>query len=114
MRQALKPGARLVVLEFSKVTSRAAQPAYAFFQSLWPKVGRWVTGDGSPYQYLVESIDMHPDQETLADMMRDAGLTHVGFNNLMGGAAAIHFGEAPLIQAEPAPESLSDLDPDRQ
>ena len=114
MRQALKPGARLVVLEFSKVTSRAAQPAYAFFQSLWPKVGRWVTGDGSPYQYLVESIDMHPDQETLADMMRDAGLTHVGFNNLMGGAAAIHFGEAPLIQAEPASVSPSDLDPDRQ
>ena len=50
----------------------------------------------------------------VADMMRDAGLTHVGFNNLMGGAAAIHFGEAPLIQAEPAPESPSDLYPDRQ
>ena len=84
MTHALKPGARLVVLEFSKVTSKVAEPAYALFQSLWPKVGQWVTGDGSPYQYLVESIDMHPDQETLADMMRDAGLAHVGFHNLLG------------------------------
>ena len=57
---------------------------------------------------------MHPDQETLADMMRDAGLAHVGFNNLMGGAAAIHFGEAPLHEAESASVSPSNLAPDRQ
>ena len=67
-----------------------------FYQSLWPKVGKWVTGDGSPYQYLVESIDKHPNQETLADMMRNAGLTHVSFNNLLGGAAAIHFEEGRI------------------
>ena len=114
MTQALKPGARLVVLEFSKVTSKVAQPAYTFFQSLWPKVGKWVTGDGSPYQYLVESIDKHPNQETLANMMRNAGLTHVGFNNLLGGAAAIHFGEAPLRKAQSASGSASNPDPERR
>jgi len=54
IRTVLKPGARLVVLEFSKVTSTQLQPAYRFFQSFWPKVGRLVTGDGAPYQYLIE------------------------------------------------------------
>ena len=104
IRTVLKPGARLVVLEFSKVTSAQLEPAYRFFQSLWPKVGRLVTGDGAPYQYLVESIEMHPDQETLAAMMREAGFVNVGFNNLMGGSAAIHYGEAPLsTSTEPSP-----------
>ena len=114
MTHALKPGARLVVLEFSKVTSKVAEPPNALLHSLWPKEGQWVTGDVSPYQYLVESIDMHPDQETLADMMRDAGLAHVGFHNLLGGAAAIHFGEAPLHQTESASESSANHDVERQ
>lgn len=108
IRRVLKPGARLVVLEFSKVTSAQLAPAYEMFQSLWPKVGRLVTGDGAPYQYLVESIAMHPDQETLAGMMREAGFVNVGFNNLLGGSAAIHFGEAPLsTEADSAPAPAS-------
>jgi demethylmenaquinone methyltransferase/2-methoxy-6-polyprenyl-1,4-benzoquinol methylase len=100
MCQALKPGCRVVILEFSTLQHPSLAPAYKAFSALWPKVGRWVTGDGAPYEYLVESIAMHPDQETLADMMRAAGFVGVGYDNLLGGVAALHYGEAPLTASE--------------
>ena len=96
MRLALKPGGRLVILEFSKLTHPGLAPLYQKFSGLWPKVGQWITGDASPYQYLVESIAMHPDQETLKSMLQTAGFAGVGYDNLLGGVAAIHYGEAPF------------------
>jgi len=92
MTRVLKPGGRVLVLEFSKPTIPALQKAYDVYSRLWPKVGRWVTGDQDSYQYLVESIQVHPDQETLKEMMEHAGLVNCEYYNLMGGIAAIHKG----------------------
>ncbi len=105
MCKALKPGGRLVILEFSKLTHPALEPLYQSFSGLWPKVGQWLTGDGSPYQYLVESIAMHPDQATLKTMLQTAGFVGVGYDNVLGGIAAIHYGDAPLqdIQTQTSP-----------
>ena len=102
MRKALKPGGRMVILEFSKLTNPALAPLYQNFSGLWPKIGQWITGDGSPYQYLVESIAMHPDQETLKVMLQSAGFVGVGYDNLLGGIAASHYGEAPFQAAATA------------
>jgi len=107
MRKALKPGCRAVILEFSTLAHPALVPAYQKFSTIWPKLGQWITGDAAPYQYLVESIAMHPDQETLAGMMREAGFVGVGFDNLLGGVAALHYGEAPLPNSpKPATKSM--------
>jgi len=105
IRAALIPGARLVILEFSKLQIPALVPAYNAFSSIWPKVGQWLTGDAAPYQYLIESIAMHPDQETLASMMREAGFVGVGYSNLGGGVAAMHYGEAPMPGAASTSQS---------
>lgn len=94
----LKPGGRLVILEFSKPQNDLVRNAYSAFQEFWPKVGKAVTGDEDSYRYLVESIEMHPDQETLADMMRDAGFDRVGYENLVNGITAIHTGMKPRPQ----------------
>jgi demethylmenaquinone methyltransferase/2-methoxy-6-polyprenyl-1,4-benzoquinol methylase len=91
----LKPGGKLVILEFSKPQSPIMKSAYKGFQRLWPKIGNLVTGDTDSYQYLVESIEMHPDQRTLAGMMENAGFARVRFNNLINGVAAIHEGIKP-------------------
>lgn len=89
----LKPGGRLLVLEFSKPRNPMLSKAYdAYSFRALPLIGRAVTGDPDSYQYLAESIRMHPDQDTLKSMMEDAGLDRVRFHNLTGGIVALHRG----------------------
>jgi demethylmenaquinone methyltransferase/2-methoxy-6-polyprenyl-1,4-benzoquinol methylase len=89
----LRPGGRFFCLEFSRVTVAALRPVYdAWSFQVLPRLGSRVAGDAGSYQYLAESIRMFPDQETLAGMMRDAGLRQVTVRNLSGGIAAIHGG----------------------
>jgi demethylmenaquinone methyltransferase/2-methoxy-6-polyprenyl-1,4-benzoquinol methylase len=87
-----KPGGRVLVLEFSKPVNPLLGKAYDAYSVLWPKAGQLITGDGDSYQYLVESIRMHPDQETLKQMMVDAGYRDCEYHNVMGGICAIHIG----------------------
>jgi demethylmenaquinone methyltransferase/2-methoxy-6-polyprenyl-1,4-benzoquinol methylase len=92
MRRVLKPGGRLVVLEFSKVW-KPLEPAYDLYSfKVLPWLGARVAGDAAAYRYLAESIRMHPDQETLAAMMRTAGLERVEVFNLAAGVVAVHRG----------------------
>jgi demethylmenaquinone methyltransferase/2-methoxy-6-polyprenyl-1,4-benzoquinol methylase len=91
----LKPGAALLVLEFSKPEHPALSAAYKAFQSLWPSAGKAVAGDSEPYKYLVESISVHPQQRALKQMFEDAGFETVTYSNLIGGVAAIHRGVKP-------------------
>ncbi len=92
-RRVLKPGGRFLCLEFSRVTVHALAPVYdAWSFKVLPRLGRMVAGDADSYRYLAESIRTFPDQETLAAMMRDAGLARVRVRNLSGGIAAIHSG----------------------
>ena len=92
-RRVLKPGGRFLCLEFSRVQVAALAPLYdAWSFKVLPRLGQMVAGDAESYQYLAESIRTFPDQETLAGMMRDAGLEHVTVRNLSGGIAAIHAG----------------------
>lgn len=89
----LKPGGRLLVLEFSKPTNPGLAKVYdAYSFHLLPKMGELVANDAESYQYLAESIRMHPDQDTLAQMMRDAGFDSVDYTNLTGGVVALHKG----------------------
>jgi len=93
VRRVLKPGGRFACLEFSRVQVAALRPIYdAWSFQVLPRLGRAVAGDAESYQYLAESIRMFPDQETLAGMMRQAGLSRVSVRNLSGGIAAIHTG----------------------
>ena len=92
MLRILKPGGRLVVLEFSQPKNDLLKNAYDKFSGLWPKIGKTLTGDESSYRYLVESIKMHPDQETLKQMMQDAGFVKCEYHNILNGIAAIHVG----------------------
>ncbi|MGQ5522888.1 bifunctional demethylmenaquinone methyltransferase/2-methoxy-6-polyprenyl-1,4-benzoquinol methylase UbiE [Chitinimonas sp. PSY-7] len=92
MLRVLKPGGRLLVLEFSKVTKPLA-PIYDFYSfNLLPKMGELVANDAASYQYLAESIRMHPGQEELAQMMRDVGFDRVDYHNLTAGVVALHKG----------------------
>jgi demethylmenaquinone methyltransferase/2-methoxy-6-polyprenyl-1,4-benzoquinol methylase len=92
MARVLRPGGRLLVLEFSKVAP-ALQKAYDWYSfSVLPRLGQWVAGDASSYRYLAESIRMHPDQAALKELMRTAGFGHVDVHNLTGGVAALHMG----------------------
>ena len=90
MRRVVKPGGRVLVLEFSRPLAplRPAYDVYSF--RLLPLMGKLVANDADSYRYLAESIRMHPDQETLANMMRDAGLEQVRYDNLTGGIVALH------------------------
>ncbi len=93
MRRVLRPGGRLLVLEFSKLQLAALQPAYdAYSFQVLPRLGAIVAGDEASYRYLAESIRVHPDQETLAAMMRDAGFDGSRWHNLAGGIVALHIG----------------------
>jgi demethylmenaquinone methyltransferase/2-methoxy-6-polyprenyl-1,4-benzoquinol methylase len=88
----LRPGGRLLVLEFSRPAA-ALKPAYDFYSfSILPKLGRLVANDEASYRYLAESIRMHPDQQTLRDMMQQAGFENCDYHNLTGGIVAIHRG----------------------
>ena len=92
MARVLKPGGRLVVLEFSKVW-KPLEPAYDLYSfKVLPWLGERVAGDAAAYKYLAESIRMHPDQATLARMMENAGLSRVEFFNLAAGVVAVHRG----------------------
>ena len=92
MARVLKPGGRLVVLEFSKVWAplRAAYDRYSF--AVLPWLGARIAGDAAAYRYLAESIRVHPDQPALAAMMERAGLERVEYFNLAAGIAAVHRG----------------------
>jgi demethylmenaquinone methyltransferase/2-methoxy-6-polyprenyl-1,4-benzoquinol methylase len=93
MRRVLKPGGRLLVLEFSKPVVPGLKPVYDLYSfGVLPWLGRRVAGDESSYRYLAESIRRFPDQETLASMMRGAGLEDCSFHNLSGGIVALHKG----------------------
>jgi demethylmenaquinone methyltransferase/2-methoxy-6-polyprenyl-1,4-benzoquinol methylase len=92
MRRVLKPGGRLVVLEFSKVWA-PVKPLYdAYSFGLLPRLGKLVANDAAAYRYLAESIRMHPDQEALKAMMEQAGLERVEYFNLAAGVVALHRG----------------------
>jgi len=92
-RRVLMPGGRFFCLEFSRVQVAVLQPLYdAWSFRALPLLGRCVAGDAESYRYLAESIRTFPDQEALADMMRQAGFARVGVRNLSGGIAAIHSG----------------------
>lgn len=91
MQRALKPGGRLLVLEFSKPLG-PVRPLYDAYSKFLPWLGKAVVGDAESYRYLVESIRMHPDQETLKRMMLDAGFAHCDYYNLSGGIVALHRG----------------------
>ena len=102
MRRVLVPGGRLLVLEFSKPRHAWLREAYGAWQGLWPVIGRAITGDAQPYQYLVDSIATHPDQETLTTMLTAAGFAQARCYDLMDGIVALHRGIAPLA---PLPSS---------
>ncbi len=93
MHRVLKPGGRVMILEFSK-------PAYAWLNKIYdaysfqllPKFGRWIANDEASYRYLAESIRMHPDQETLLQMLNEAGFENTNYLNFSGGIVALHRG----------------------
>ena len=89
----LKPGGRLMILEFSKPVISVLQPVYdAYSFKILPWLGELVANDAASYQYLAESIRMHPDQETLKNMLLTAGFDRCDYHNLSGGIVAIHHG----------------------
>ncbi|MES1981205.1 MAG: bifunctional demethylmenaquinone methyltransferase/2-methoxy-6-polyprenyl-1,4-benzoquinol methylase UbiE [Pseudomonadota bacterium] len=92
MQRVLKPGGRLIVLEFSKVI-RPLEKLYDVYSfSLLPRIGKLVANDSDSYRYLAESIRMHPTQEELKQMMEEAGLEKVEYFNMTGGVVALHKG----------------------
>ncbi len=92
MCRVLKPGGKLLILEFSKPAD-AIKPAYDLYSfRVLPLLGQLVASDAESYQYLAESIRMHPDQETLLGMMQAAGLERCRYQNLAGGIVALHSG----------------------
>jgi demethylmenaquinone methyltransferase/2-methoxy-6-polyprenyl-1,4-benzoquinol methylase len=89
----LKPGGRLLVLEFSKPVTPGLNTLYDFYSfKILPKIGKLVANDEASYQYLAESIRMHPDQNTLKEMMQAAGFEKCDYHNLTGGIVALHRG----------------------
>ncbi len=92
MQRVLKVGGRLLVLEFSKVWHPLEKLYDAYSFKFLPFMGKLIAKDAESYQYLAESIRMHPDQETLKQMMLDAGLSKVDYYNLSAGVVALHKG----------------------
>jgi demethylmenaquinone methyltransferase/2-methoxy-6-polyprenyl-1,4-benzoquinol methylase len=93
MRRVLKPGGQLLVLEFSHPVLPFLKPLYDLYSfRVLPLIGKLVAKDEESYRYLAESIRMHPDQETLLEMMREAGLEDCRYHNLTGGIVAVHRG----------------------
>ena len=92
MNRVLKPGGKLLVLEFSKV-AKPLEKMYDWYSfKVLPKLGKLVANDDSSYQYLAESIRMHPGQAELKTMMQKGGFGHVDYHNLAGGVVALHVG----------------------
>lgn len=92
MQRVLKPGGRLLVLEFSQV-ARPLRKAYDWYSfNVLPLLGRVVAGDSDSYRYLAESIRMHPNQQVLKKMLQQAGFGHVDVHNMSAGAVALHLG----------------------
>lgn len=92
MNRVLKPGGKLLVLEFSKV-AKPLEKLYDWYSfEVLPRLGRWVARDEASYRYLAESIRMHPDQEALKTLMQQGGFGHVDYHNLTGGMVALHVG----------------------
>lgn len=92
MYRVLKPGGKALILEFSKPTDALAPIYDAYSFRILPWLGKLVANDEASYRYLAESIRMHPDQDTLKDMMQDAGFERCRFHNLTGGVVALHVG----------------------
>ena len=92
MYRVCKPGGRALVLEFSTPRNPLLGKAYDLYSQLWPLAGKLVANDSDSYRYLVESIRMHPDQDTLRQMMLDAGFQRCSYHDVMGGICAIHIG----------------------
>jgi demethylmenaquinone methyltransferase/2-methoxy-6-polyprenyl-1,4-benzoquinol methylase len=93
MHRVLKPGGQLLVLEFSTPVAPGLKPIYdAYSFKVLPLLGRFVAGDEASYRYLAESIRMHPGQEALLEMLRNAGFEQALYHNLSGGIVALHRG----------------------
>jgi demethylmenaquinone methyltransferase/2-methoxy-6-polyprenyl-1,4-benzoquinol methylase len=92
MKRVLRPGGRLLVLEFSKVWEPLSKPYDLYSFKLLPWLGDKIAGDAASYRYLAESIRMHPDQKTLASMMEQVGLERVEYFNMTAGIVALHRG----------------------
>ncbi|MBR9882190.1 MAG: bifunctional demethylmenaquinone methyltransferase/2-methoxy-6-polyprenyl-1,4-benzoquinol methylase UbiE [Oceanospirillales bacterium] len=96
MQRVLKPGGKLMVLEFSKTDNPLLTKAYDFYSfNILPQMGKLIADDAESYRYLAESIRMHPDQETLKQMMNDAGFVSCRYQNMTGGVVALHTGIKP-------------------
>jgi demethylmenaquinone methyltransferase/2-methoxy-6-polyprenyl-1,4-benzoquinol methylase len=92
MYQVLKPGGKAMILEFSE-PSKAIKPAYDLYSfKVLPLLGKLVARDSDSYQYLAESIRMHPDQDALKSMMEEAGFERCRYHNLAAGIVALHIG----------------------
>jgi len=92
MQRVLKPGGKVLILEFSKPLEGIA-PVYDWYSfNVLPALGKLVANDAASYRYLAESIRMHPDQETLLEMMGEAGFERCRYHNLTGGIVALHVG----------------------
>jgi demethylmenaquinone methyltransferase / 2-methoxy-6-polyprenyl-1,4-benzoquinol methylase len=95
MRRVIRPGGALVILEFSKPTVPVMGSAFNFyFHHILPRIGAVISGDRKAYQYLPDSVRQFPAQAELAEWLRAAGFTDVGYRNLSGGIAALHWGHA--------------------
>ena len=96
MLRVLKPGGKLLVLEFSKPPNQLLSKIYDGYSfNILPKLGKLFANDADSYQYLAESIRMHPDQETLMGMMENAGFANTDYHNMTGGIVALHRGVKP-------------------
>lgn len=92
MCRVLKPGGKLLVLEFSKIAKPLAKTYDWYSFNILPKIGKLVANDEESYRYLAESIRMHPDQDALKEMMKQAGFGHVDVHNMTAGVVALHVG----------------------